>query len=258
MFSVVLPSRPCLTDVVPLSSDPTVPANNFAFTFPALPKFSHIVIFLLPGVVLPPDTAAAVYIQFPKDLILNPSNGTTANSTAPEFKFLGAIANEKPSAIFRVSFPSARRRTEAEEEDEMMDEGATTPANPAEINPNATITLGITIEPVQAVASKMADLQNLSQNQLQKSSFPSSADLVKMSAGQQGAGAVAKWAAPSTKTLAQRIIGNAFNYLASFAATDPRAPGEEVVPLRVFRDWWTKFESRIDADPGFLERADAV
>ncbi|PGG96672.1 hypothetical protein GX51_07712 [Blastomyces parvus] len=262
MFSVVLPSRPCLTDVVPLSSDPTVPANNFAFTFPALPKFSHIVIFLLPGVVLPPDTAAAVYIQFPKDLILNPANGTTANDTVPEFKFLGAIANEKPSAIFKVSFPSGRRRTEAEEEDDMMDEGAT-PANPAEVNPNATITLGITIEPVQVVASKMADLQNQSQNQLQISSFPSSADLVKLSAGQQGAGAVAKWAAPPpptvpTKTLAQRIIGNAFNYLASFAATDPRAPGEEVVPLRVFRDWWTKFESRIDADPGFLERADAV
>ncbi|EEQ87279.1 hypothetical protein RJZ56_005413 [Blastomyces dermatitidis] len=259
MFSVVLPSRPCLTDVVPLSSDPTVPANNFAFTFPALPKFSHIVIFLLPGVVLPPDTAAAVYIQFPKDLILNPTNTTTATSAAPEFKFLGAIANEKPSAIFRVSFPSARRRTEAEEEDEMMDEGATVPANPAEINPNATITLGITIEPVQAVASKMTDLQNQGQNQLQRSSFPSSVDLVKMSAGQQGAGVVTKWSsAPSTKTLAQRIIGNAFNYLASFAATDPRAPGEEVVPLRVFRDWWTKFESRIDSDPGFLERPDTV
>ncbi|OJD22043.1 hypothetical protein ACJ73_06617 [Blastomyces percursus] len=258
MFSVVLPSRPCLTDVVPLSSDPTVPANNFAFTFPALPKFSHIVIFLLPGVVLPPDTAAAVYIQFPKDLILNPTNSTTANNAVPEFKFLGAIANEKPSAIFRVSFPSARRRTEAEEEDEMMDEGATAPVNSAEINPNATITLGITIESVQAVASKMAALQNQGQNQLQRSSFPSSADLVKMSVGQQGAGAVTKLAAPSTKTLAQRIIGNAFNYLASFAATDPRAPGEEVVQLRVFRDWWTKFESRIDADPGFLERPDAV
>ncbi|KAG5293091.1 DUF775 domain-containing protein [Histoplasma capsulatum G186AR] len=268
MFSVILPSRPCLTDVVPLSSDPTVPANNFAFTFPALPKFSHIVIFLLPGVVLPADTAAAVYVQFPKDLILNPNTGTaapplssSATNADPEFKFLGAIANEKPSAIFKVNFPSARRRTEAEEEDDMMDEGTSvTPANTVDINPNATITLGITIEPVQAVASKIADLQNQTQNQiqLQMSSFPSTTDLLKLSTGQQGA-AMAKWApsSVSAKTLAKQIIGNAFNYLASFAVSDPRVPGEEVVPLRVFRDWWAKFENRIDADPGFLERVDA-
>ncbi|KKZ64758.1 hypothetical protein EMCG_09336 [[Emmonsia] crescens] len=262
MFSVILPSRPCLTDVIPMSSDPTVPANNFAFTFPALPKFSHIVIFLLPGVILPANTAAAVYIQFPKDLILNSNNVTTSPSlstpsanTSPDFKFLGAIANEKPSAIFKVSFPSARRRTEAEEEDEMMDEGASaTPADAADINPNATITLGITIEPMQAVASKMADLQS----QSQRSSFPSTTDLMKLSAGQSGATVTRGTSSVPVKTLAQRIISNAFNYLASFAVTDPRAPGEEVVPLRVFRDWWTKFESRIDADPGFLERAGDV
>ncbi|OAX79780.1 hypothetical protein ACJ72_05900 [Emergomyces africanus] len=269
MFSVILPSRPCLTDVVPMPSDPTVPANNFAFTFPALPKFSHIVIFLLPGVILPADTAAAVYIQFPKDLILSSTstsnNGTTtsqlsppAANTSPDFKFLGAIANEKPSAIFRVSFPSGRRRTEAEEEDEMMDEGApiAAPADAAEINPNATITLGITIEPMQAVASKMAELQT---QQQQRSSFPSTTDLAKYSAGQPAAAAVTKGTSSvPAKTLAQRIIGNAFNYLASFAVTDPRAPGEEVVPLRAFRDWWAKFESRIDSDPAFLERADGV
>ncbi|OJD17122.1 hypothetical protein AJ78_02767 [Emergomyces pasteurianus Ep9510] len=263
MFSVILPSRPCLTDVVPMPSDPTVPANNFAFTFPALPKFSHIVIFLLPGVILPADTAAAVYIQFPKDLILNSNNGTTnpqlstpAVNTPPDFKFLGAIANEKPSAIFKVSFPSGRRRTEAEEEDEMMDEGAASvaPVDASEINPNATITLGITIEPMQAVASKMADLQA----QLQRSSVPSTTDLTKLSAGQPAAAVTTGTPSVPVKSLAQRIIGNAFNYLASFAVTDPRAPGEEIVPLRAFKDWWAKFESRIDSDPRFLERAAGV
>ncbi|ODH49832.1 hypothetical protein GX48_04060 [Paracoccidioides brasiliensis] len=268
MFSVILPSRPCLTNVVPIQSDPTTPATNFAFTFSAAPKFSHIVIFLLPGVTLPANTAAAVYIQFPPDLLLNRNSGlenqnlaATATATAtptptptsasPNFKFLGAIANEKPSAIFKVNFPGPRRRTEAEEEDDMLDEGATRPLVDTDINPNATITLGVSIEPAQNVAAMMANLQN----QLQPS-LPSTTDLVRLS-GQQAA--AAKLTLPvSTRILAQRIIGNAFNYLASFAASDPRAGGEEVVPLRAFRDWWTKFERRIDSDPSFLEKGDGV
>ncbi|EEH22624.2 hypothetical protein PABG_04835 [Paracoccidioides brasiliensis Pb03] len=247
MFSVILPSRPCLTNVVPIQSDPTTPATNFAFTFSAAPKFSHIVIFLLPGVTLPANTAAAVYIQFPPDLLLNRNSGlenqnlaatatatatATPTSASPNFKFLGAIANEKPSAIFKVNFPGPRRRTEAEEEDDMLDEGATRPLVDTDINPNATITLGL------------------------QPSLPSTTDLVRLS-GQQAA--AAKLTPPvSTRILAQRIIGNAFNYLASFAASDPRAGGEEVVPLRAFRDWWTKFERRIDSDPSFLEKGDGV
>ena len=44
--------------------------------------------------------------------------------------------------------------------------------------------------------------------------------------------------------------------LASFAESDPNRKGEDVVPLKSFRDWWTKFERRIDMDPSFLERED--
>ncbi|KAL1953313.1 hypothetical protein VTO42DRAFT_3020 [Malbranchea cinnamomea] len=240
MFSVVLPGRPCLTDAVPIQQDPNTPPTNFAFTFPAAPRFGHLVVFLLPGVVLPPNTAAAVYIQFPPNL----SNGAT-NNAQQEFRFLGAIANEKPSAIFKVNFPT-RPRTEAEEEDEMMDAGASNGRVEINFNPNATITLGISVEPMQSVAAKLANLQSQTQ-QPQGTSM----DLVR-STGQppQQRPPVA------TKILAQRIIGNAFNFLASFAASDPRAQGEEVVPLKAFRDWWSKFERRIDADPGFLERDD--
>ncbi|KAM5454849.1 hypothetical protein MaudCBS49596_002146 [Microsporum audouinii] len=233
MFSVVLPGRPCLTEAVPIQPDPNTPPTNFAFTFPAAPKFSHIVVFLLPGVTLPPDAAAAVYIQFPNQ----PSTTALGNGQQqqPEFRFLGAIANEKPSAIFKVNIPGSQRpMTEAEQENEMMDEGS---ANINAANPNSTITLGISIESTQVIREKLATLQ---QPQVQSSGM----ELVKRT----GPSAV------STKVLAQRIIGNAFNFLASFAASDPRAQGEEVVPLKSFRDWWAKFERRIEADPGFLER----
>lgn len=52
----------------------------------------------------------------------------------------------------------------------------------------------------------------------------------------------------TTKVLAQRIIGNAFNFLASF--------GSDTVPLKAFQDWWTKFEKKVELDPSFLERED--
>lgn len=224
MFSVVLPGRPCLTEAVPIQPDPNTPPTNFAFTFPAAPRFSHIVVFLLPGVTLPPDVAAAVYIQFPNQ----PGNGQSQQQQ-PEFRFLGAIANEKPSAIFKVSLPGSQKpMTEAEQENEMMDEGA------GAVDPNAIITLGIAIESTQVIREKLTTLQQPS----------TSMELVRRT-GQTGM---------TTKVLAQRIIGNAFNFLASFAASDPRAQGEEVVPLKSFRDWWAKFERRIEADPGFLER----
>ncbi|KAF3483093.1 DUF775 domain-containing protein [Arthroderma uncinatum] len=239
MFSVVLPGRPCLTEAVPIQPDPNTPPTNFAFTFPAAPKFSHIVVFLLPGVTLPSDAAAAVYIQFPNQSS-NTTLGNGQQQQQPEFRFLGAIANEKPSAIFKVSIPGSQKpMTEAEQENEMMDEGA---ANVNVANPNATITLGISIESTQMVREKLATLQ---QSQAQPST---GMELVRL------AGQSSPRPNVSTKVLAQRIIGNAFNFLASFAASDPRAQGEEVVPLKSFRDWWAKFERRIDSDPGFLER----
>lgn len=218
MFSVILPSRPCLTNPVAIQADPNLPATNFAFTFPAWPKFTHIVVFLLPGMTLPEGAAAAVYIQFTPE--------TSSNPNPQEFRFLGAIGNEKPSAIFRVNDP-VRPRTEAEEEDEMLDAGA--PPSP---NVNMTVTLGISLEPAQDVAAKVAALKTQSeaaaaQRDAQSPNVP-------------------------TKLLAQRIIANAFNFLSSFATSDGR---EEVVPLKSFRDWWAKFERRIEADPGFLERA---
>ncbi|KAK2865405.1 hypothetical protein FQN49_003601 [Arthroderma sp. PD_2] len=238
MFSVVLPGRPCLTEAVPIQPDPNTPPANFAFTFPAAPKFSHIVVFLLPGVTLPPDAAAAVYVQFPNQ----PSNTALSNGQQQEFRFLGAIANEKPSAIFKVTIPGSEKpTTEAEQENEMMDDGSAANVNVA--NPNATITLGISIESTQMVREKLATLQ---QSQAQPST---GMELVRQT-GQSST----PQPKVSTKVLAQRIIGNAFNFLASFAASDPRAQGEEVVPLKSFRDWWAKFERRIEADPGFLER----
>lgn len=233
MFSVVIPGRPCLTDIVAVDSQPNGQATKFAFTIPLSPSFTEIVVFLLPGTVLPPNTGAAIYIQLP--------DPNTGNPT--DFRFIGALANEKPSGIFKVQAPSQSNnglgRSEAEQEDEMLDEGSAGSAN-------GIATLGISIEPVQNIAPQLSALEAESAY-----TEPStSTALVQQNPEQRQQKQI------TTKMLAQRIIGSAFNFLASFAESDPSNKGHEVVPLKSFRDWWTKFERRIDMDPSFLERAD--
>ena len=68
---------------------------------------------------------------------------------------------------------------------------------------------------------------------------------------------------PPITVIAQRITKNLFNYLASFASANLPAGvmalgGLRVdatyVPLKAFEDWWSKFNRKIETDPGFLER----
>lgn len=223
MFGVVVSGRPVQT--APAALTPT----QFAFTLPASPPFSHLVVFQLPGTVLPPDTAAAVYVQIPP---------------SPEFRLLGAVANEKQSAVFKVGAGAVGAGAgagvsagAAGDEDAMVDDAAAAAAN---------IVVGVSIEPAAQVAALLATLK-------------SSASTAQPTAGTAlvKAGPAAAGSPVPTKVLARRIIANAFNFLASFAGTTGPG-GVEVVPLKSFQDWWVKFERRVERDPGFLEREDAA
>lgn len=123
-----------------------------------------------------------------------------------DFKLLGAIGPGKESAIFKISANAS---------------GAVA----------GDIVIGISIEPEAQVAAQLATLQAGGQS-------PSSNAMVRLGASPAGQA--------TTKVLAQRIIGNAFNFLASF--------GSDTVPLKAFQDWWTKFEKKVELDPSFLER----
>jgi hypothetical protein len=102
-----------------------------------------------------------------------------------------------------------------------------------ESSPNGDITIGISIEPAAQVSAQMASLSAQSSSQA----------LVVAAKPQQK---------PDTLVLAQRIIKNAFNFLASFSGNV--AGGVEVVPLKAFEEWWRKFEGKVRNNPGFLER----
>jgi protein Hikeshi len=191
MFSLLIPGRAILPPPAPINPEGT----QFAFSIPTVPHFSHLVVFLLPGNTFPPNTAAGVHIQLPGQ---------------DSFKFLGAIAEEKPSAIFKVSLPAQQQA-------------------------QGVCQVGISIEPVDSIRAQLAALES------------------EKAAGGSGTGTAIQ--PPSTKILAQRIIKNAFNFLASFSGT--LGPGgQEVVPLKSFEEWWRKFERRVELDPGFLERDD--
>ena len=206
MFGLIISGRP------PDANPQAITETQYAFRITPGAGFHHIVVFILPGVVLPPDTAATVYIQIPP---------------SPDFKLLGAIGPGKESAIFKVNGIKSGPR--GIDEDSMTDEAASTPANVAQAA-GSEIAVGISIEPAAQVEQQLATLKMP----------PTDPSTAMVRAG------VAQGAQVSTKVLAQRIIGNAFNFLASF--------GSDTVPLKAFQDWWVKFEKKVDLDPSFLER----
>lgn len=85
--------------------------------------------------------------------------------------------------------------------------------------------IGISVEPADAVAAKIQQLPP----------------------------AKPKTSRETTIALAQAIISNAFDFIASFSGSVGPG-GVEVVPLKAFENWWKKFESRVRSDPSFLEK----
>ncbi|KAL2023963.1 hypothetical protein VTK56DRAFT_198 [Thermocarpiscus australiensis] len=188
---------------------PPAPAAAAAGGGTAPKPFSHIVVFLLPGVVLPEGTAAAIYL-------VTPPSGP--NQTQPNSKFLGGIGPGKESAIFKLGASQS----------------------------SANVVIGISVEPADSIAARIAELSAANASGTSGTStalVPANRQQQQQQQQQQQP--------PSTLVLAQRIIKNAFNFLASFSGT---AGQVEVVPLKAFEEWWKKFENRVRTDPGFLER----
>lgn len=191
LFGIVPAGQPLITDPTSAPS-PT----SFLYALPTTKPFSHVVVFLLPNVVLPENSAAAIYLTTVRDVSAN---------TTPDFRFLGGIGPGKESAMFKI--------------------GADTSGS--------GFMIGVSIESADSVGTR---LQELAANKASNSGSSASA------------------ATPTTTVvLAQRIIQNAFNFLASFSGTAGPG-GVEVVPLRAFEEWWRKFESRVRSDPSFLEK----
>ncbi|GKT45511.1 protein OPI10 [Colletotrichum spaethianum] len=200
LFGIVPAGQPLMTDPTSAPSE-----TSFLYSISAARPFSHITVMLLPGIVLPPDTAAAIYFATAADVAT-----ATATGQTPNFKFLGGIGTGKESATFKINAGGSAN-------------------NGGGVPNDGSVMIGVSVEPAESVFSR---IQELTANRSSNSGTASQ---------------------PSTQLLAQNIIKNAFNFLASFSGTAGPG-GVEVVPLKAFEEWWKKFESRVRSDPSFLER----
>ncbi|KAH7171538.1 hypothetical protein EDB81DRAFT_710476 [Dactylonectria macrodidyma] len=92
LFGIVPAGQPLITE--PAS---TPSPSSLLYSLPSSKPFSHIVVFMLPGVSLPLGTAAAIYLA-------SGSNASGSDSgSGPNFRFLGAIGPGKESAMFKVT-----------------------------------------------------------------------------------------------------------------------------------------------------------
>lgn len=123
LFGLVPAGLPVITQPTETPSQ-----TSFIYSIPTSPKsFSHVVIFLLPGVVLPSNTAAAIYLVTPPD--------RAQGQEVPNSKFLGGVGPGKESAIFKLN------------------------ASSISASSGGQIILGISIEDAGSVASRITELQ---------------------------------------------------------------------------------------------------
>lgn len=173
LFGLVPAGLPVITQP---TETPT--PTSLIYSIPTAPKaFSHVVIFLLPGVVLPENTAAAIYLVTPP----NPAQG----QSGPIPKFLGGVGPGKESAIFKLNEASSSSSSSSS---------------------GQQIILGISIEDGASVGARIEELAAAKASSTSLALVPAGAGVAKQQQQQ-----------PSTLVLAQRIIKNAFNFLSSFS-----------------------------------------
>ena len=124
----------------------------------------------------------------------------------------------------------------------MQGDDAGTTSMPAASGPE--ILVGLSIEPAAQVEAQLAALKAPSTNPINAAT---SSAMVKAATHSAQPSSTTGCPVP-TKILAKRIIKHELDFLASF--------DNNMIPLKSFTDWWTKFERKVDLDPTFLERED--
>ncbi|EGW33865.1 uncharacterized protein SPAPADRAFT_59235 [Spathaspora passalidarum NRRL Y-27907] len=193
----------------PIQMAQQVENTKYVITIPNASNVSYITIFLLPNSSFT-DTnyTALVYFQLPN---------------SQEYKLLGGIGPNKPSAIYKLNNNATKVNNQSDEIDMDMGEG------PVDSADTTTINIGISIEPSE-LASQLIEQAKVSQT---------SALVV--------APKPVPRAPNDTAQLANKIVGHAYNFLGSFVDTSGK------VPIKAFDNWWDKFKMKLQNNPNFLE-----
>ncbi|KAI8987972.1 hypothetical protein BDF20DRAFT_910525 [Mycotypha africana] len=181
-----------------------VDVNKYVFELSDAQSINHIVVFLLGTIPFEPGFAATVHLHWPNK----------------EWQLLGGLSNEKPSAIFRLKTKESV-------------------VNLSQMSTNAT--LGISIEPIDAVQQQLATLN--------QPTTASSSALVKpgVSVSQVG-------------QMASRVLENLYNYVTSFTVQNIPVTSIPIgqltengyLSLKAFQTWYDNLSRKIAANPNYL------
>ncbi|KAJ1667706.1 hypothetical protein IW140_001236 [Coemansia sp. RSA 1813] len=215
MFGCIVAGRLVQTNIQ------QVDVNKYVFELSDAHSINHVVVFLLGTIPFEPGYAATVHL-----LWLNKS-----------WQLLGALSNDKPSAIFRLK-------------------STITPEEAARMS-GTNAELGISIEPLQAVEQQIQQMKQQG-NATTLSSASTSQSLVPFSSARtEGSGNVSGMPAQVARAFAERALQNLFDYAMSFTTRpDAAAMGMigsnapvQVLPVKVFEDWYNSFLRKVQRDP---------
>lgn len=203
MFGAVCSGRP-----IQLATQ--VEPTKYVIAVPNAAHVSHIAVFLLPQTEFTDvNYTALVFFQLPN---------------SQEFKLLGGLNPNKPSAIYKLNNNSASNKGQYDDID--MNDGGSASASDTIIN------IGISIEPTpQAEAQMQAEKMKLALSAVAPARTAESPQNIA--------------------ALANKIVSHAYNYLGSFIDNTGK------VPIKAFDNWWDKFRTKLQNNPNFLDTLEA-
>lgn len=236
MFGSTISNRP-----VTISQQLT--PQNHAITFNNVPvkPIYHLSVFMLPNVPFDPEYTALVYYQVQTNRSDN--NQPSMELASPnEFKLLGFLNQEKQSSIFKLNpgklITTSQQNTHQEGDIDMDMDIDLSSAAVESVN----VIIGITIEPNENALRQLESMR-LSQQIMNRDSASAS---VRASAS--ATPSPIKFEQQELLAVSNKIIGNAYNFLSSFADAYNR------VDLGKFNDWWSKFKVKMANEPDYLEK----
>lgn len=176
-----------------------VDANRFLFLVDKANQIQHIAVFLLGTVPLKEGYGASIFFGWPP---------------YQQWKYLGYLTNNKPSAMFRLQTTSGGGGID-------VDMGM-------ERDDNVVAQIGISIEPLNVVEAQST------QNSIALT-VPTTTD-----ANQKGS-------AKEMQDFSLKMCENLFNYLRSFSS---QANGD-MIPASALNKWYENFLRKIKNDPLF-------
>ncbi|QPG75368.1 hypothetical protein FOA43_002721 [Brettanomyces nanus] len=213
----------------------------------------HLSIFLLPNIQFDPSFVALIYYQFQ----VNGRDASAPPFVSTEFKLLGGLTAQKQSAIFKINpgnigsidVASSVMPSEGDIDMDGSGEGTGgtggTGTGTGTEGTSASIILGISIEPNDTA---LPQLEQLKLSGATNAAY-NSQSLVTVNSPANAALAASKDLTQSqVLEFSNKIIGNAYNFLSSFADSNNK------VSMNKFNDWWNRFKSRMSSDPGYLKR----